>query len=88
MMKKGPKHRSNRKDFIHMEQNARGVSGALKCYKTSVFKQIQKIFNPMAINVWRISLTEEKLHFLHYSVRGVIYALIDVLGHFSVILQR
>ena len=29
--------------------------------------------------------THEKLHFLHYSVREVIYALIDVLGHFSVI---
>ena len=42
----------------------------------------------MAINVWRISLTHGKLHFLHYSVRGVIYALIDVLGHFSVILQH
>ena len=27
----------------------------------------------------------EKLDFLHYSVREVIYALIDVLGHFSVI---
>ena len=45
------------------------------------------IFNPMAINVQRISLTQEKLHFLHYSVREVIYELIDVLGHFSVILQ-
>ena len=33
----------------------------------------------------RISLTREKLHFLHYSVLGVIYTLIDVLGHFSVI---
>ena len=31
-----------------------------------------------------ISLIHEKLHFLHYSVREVIYALIDVLGHFSV----
>ena len=41
----------------------------------------------MAINVQRISLTHEKLHFLHYSVREVIYELIDILGHFSVILQ-
>ena len=41
----------------------------------------------MAINVQRISLTQEKLHFHHYSVREVIYELIDVLGHFSVILQ-
>ena len=60
---------------------------SLKCDKTSTFKQILKIFNPMAINVQRISLTHEKLHFFHYSVRGVIYALIDVLGHFSFILQ-
>ena len=41
----------------------------------------------MAINVQRISLTHEKLHFLHYSGGEVIDALIDVLGHFSVILQ-
>ena len=41
----------------------------------------------MAINVQKISLTHEKLHFLHYSVREIIYELIDVLGHFSVILQ-
>ena len=37
----------------------------------------------MAINVKRISLIHEKLHFRHYSVRGVIYELIDVLGHFQ-----
>ena len=60
---------------------------SLKCYKTSIFKQMLKIFNPIAISVWRISLTHGNLHFLHYSVRGVISALIDVLGHFSVILQ-
>ena len=41
----------------------------------------------MAIDVQRISLTHEKLHFLHYSVREVIYEVIDVLGYFSVILQ-
>ena len=41
----------------------------------------------MAINVQRISLTHKMWHFLHYSVREVIYELIDVLGHFSVILQ-
>ena len=46
-----------------------------------------KIFNPMAINNRRISLAHKKLHFLHFSVKGVIYALIDVSGHFSVILQ-
>ena len=40
-------------------------------------------FNSMAIKVQRISLTHEKLHLLQYSVRGVIYALIDVLGHFQ-----
>ena len=51
--------------------------------KTSIFKQIRKIFNPMAINVQRISLTHDKFYFLHYSVREVIYALIDVLGHFQ-----
>ena len=60
---------------------------SLKSYKTSIFKQIRKIFNPMAINVQEISLTYEKLHFLHYSVREVINELIDVLGHFSVIYQ-
>ena len=37
----------------------------------------------MAINVQRISLTREKLHFIHYSVREVMYALIDVLGMFQ-----
>ena len=58
-----------------------GSFTSLKSYK------IRKIFNPMAINKRRISLTNEKLHFLHYSVREVIYALIDVLGQFSVILQ-
>ena len=41
----------------------------------------------MTINVQRISLTHEKLHFLHYSVREAIYELIDVVGYFSVILQ-
>ena len=51
------------------------------------YKQMLKIFNPMAINVQRISLIHETLHFLHYFVRGVIYALIAVLSHFSVILQ-
>ena len=60
---------------------------SLKSYKTSIFKQIRKIFNPLAIDVWRISLTHEKLHFLHYSVQGVRYALINVLGSYSVILQ-
>ena len=39
----------------------------------------------MAITVQKISLTTEKLNFLHYSVQANIYALIDVLGHFSVI---
>ena len=29
---------------------------------------------------------QENLYFLHLSVRGAIFALIDVLGHFSVIL--
>ena len=43
--------------------------------------------NPMAINGRTTSLTHEKLRFLHNSVRGAIFALINVLGHFSVILQ-
>ena len=37
----------------------------------------------MAINLRRISLAHERWHFLHYSVRGAISALIDVLGHFQ-----
>ena len=37
----------------------------------------------MAIDVQRIFLTNEELHFLHYSMREVIYKLIDVLGHFQ-----
>ena len=37
----------------------------------------------MAINVQRISPIHEKLNFVHYFVRGVIDALIDVLGHFQ-----
>ena len=37
----------------------------------------------MAIGVRRISLTHEMLYFLHSSVREVIYALIDILGHFQ-----
>ena len=41
----------------------------------------------MAMNVQWISLTHEKWYFLHYSARGVHYDLIDVLGHFTVILQ-
>ena len=41
----------------------------------------------MAINVPRIALSDEKLHFLHCSVRGILYDLINVLGPFSVILQ-
>ena len=56
---------------------------SLECYKTSIFKQIRKIFNPMAINGRTISLTYEKLHFLQYSVRGAIFALIDVSRHFQ-----
>ena len=60
---------------------------SLKSYETSIFKQIRKVFNPMAINVQGISLTHEKMQFFHYSVLGVIYALIDALGHCSVILQ-
>ena len=41
----------------------------------------------MAINVQRIALIHEKLHFLNCSVRGVHYHLINVLGPFSIILQ-
>ena len=39
---------------------------SLKSYKTSIFNQIRKIFSPKAIHAWSISLTHEKLHFLHY----------------------
>ena len=34
-----------------------------------------------------VALNHEKLYFLHCSVRGVLYDLINVLGAFSVILQ-
>ena len=36
----------------------------------------------MAINVPRIAPNHEKLHFLHCSVRGVLYDLINILGPF------
>ena len=49
----------------------------------SIFKQIRKIFSLVAINVQRISLTQEKLHFLHHSVREVIYELIEVWAIFQ-----
>ena len=41
----------------------------------------------MAKNVWWMSLTQDKLHFLAWSVRGVIYYLINVLMNFPIILQ-
>ena len=39
----------------------------------------------MAINVQRIALIHEKLNFLYFSVRGVHYQLINVLGHFLIV---
>ena len=44
---------------------------------------VQIGLNPMAINVPRMALNHEKLHFLHCSVRGVRYDLINVLGPFQ-----
>ena len=55
---------------------------SLNGYTISVFKQILKLISPMAINVQWISLTHELLHFIYLSVRGVLFDLIDVLGHF------
>ena len=37
----------------------------------------------MAINVLRIFLTHQKLHFHYYSVQGVLFNLITVLGSFQ-----
>ena len=86
-MEKGPKTLIKLQGLYSQRTIGNGRFTSLKCDKTSIFKQILKIFNLMAINVQRISLIHEKLHFLHYFLRGVIYALIDVLGHFSVILR-
>ena len=44
------------------------------------FKLILKIFQPMAMNVQRISLTHEKLCFLHRFVLGDPYDLMECLG--------
>ena len=41
----------------------------------------------MAMDVKRISVTDEELDFLHGSVQGVLYDLINVLGPSSVIFQ-
>ena len=38
---------------------------SLKSYTASSFKQMRKIFIPMAINVQWIALTHEQLHFLY-----------------------
>ena len=84
---KGPKTLIKSSGISSNRTIGNGNFTSLKCYKTSIFKQMRKIFNPMAMNVCRVSLTHMMLHFLHYSVRGVIYALIDILGHFSVILK-
>ena len=87
MMEKGPKTLIKSQRFYSNRTIGNGCFTSLKSCKTSIFKQIRKIFNPMAVNIRMISLIHEKLHFLHFSVRGVIYTLIDVLGYFSVILQ-
>ena len=87
MTEKGPKTLIKLYGLYSQRTVGNGRFTSLKCDKRSNFKQMIKIFNPMTINVQRISLIHEKLHFLHYFVQGVIYALIDVLGHFAVILQ-
>ena len=76
-MEKGPKTLIKSLGLYSHQTAGKGRFISLNCYKTSAFRQIQKIFNPMAIDVWRKSLTYEKLPFLHYSVRGVIYPLIN-----------
>ena len=45
-----------------------------------IFKQIQKVFDSMAMYLLGISLICEKLHFLFRTVRGAPYDLINVLG--------
>ena len=60
---------------------------SLKSYKTSILKQIRNMFDPMAIDVQRIPVTHENLPFLHFSVRGMLFGLINDLGPPSVILQ-
>ena len=61
------------KDSPDTEQYAMGVSPLSESYKAY----------PIAINVQRISLIHEKLHFLCSSVRGVLYDLINVLAPFQ-----
>ena len=51
-------------------------------------KYILKIFSPMAINVQCISLTREQLHFSYWFVWWSLYNLINILGHFSIILHQ
>ena len=51
------------------------------------FQTDTKEFSPVLIRVQWISLTHEQSHFLYQSVQGVLYYLINVVGHFSVILQ-
>ena len=74
MKEKGPKTLIKSLGLYSHRTIGHGCFTSLKGCKTSIFKQIWKIFNPMAINVRRISLTNEKLHFLRYSVlRGHLY---------------
>ena len=85
MTEKGPKTLIKSQGLYSNPTIGHGRFTSLKSYKTSIFQQIRKIFNPMAIDVQRISLTHEKLHFLHHSVREDIYELVDIWSHFSVI---
>ena len=55
---KGPKILINRLD------SPIGVSSLSRVIR-QIFKQFPRIFNPMAINVQKISLTNVKLHFLY-----------------------
>ena len=89
MTEKGLKHRSNRKDSIHAEQSAMGLSPLSRVTRRRFSIKYYGFSIPwhLAINVPRIALNHEKFHFLHCSVRGVLYDLINVLGPVSVILQ-
>ena len=83
MTEKGPKTLIKSQGLYSHRTIDHGSFTSLKSYRTSIFKQIRKIFNSMAINVKRISLTRERLHFLHYSGQEVLYELIDVLAIFQ-----
>ena len=79
MTEKGP----NTSTLLRLQKMRSWCFTSLKSCKTSIFKDLFKIFSPMVINVQFISLTHEQLHFLCWSVRGVLYDLLNVLGPFQ-----